>query len=97
MAVSVERPHALALALDDQPIAVMLDLVDPVRPGRNASACGVPSQPTLFVARFRVRIQKRGTYYFVLMLIAMYSAGALEHSASPKIAIIETAKRKSSQ
>ena len=38
--VASEQPHALALALDDQAIAVMLDFVDPIRPGRNlGSAC----------------------------------------------------------
>ena len=30
-----EKAHALALALDDQAVAVVLDLVKPVRPGRN--------------------------------------------------------------
>ena len=43
VAVPGEQPHALAVALNDQPIAVMLDFVDPFRPvgdfrrlGRNA-------------------------------------------------------------
>ena len=31
MAVSGEQPNALVLALDDQPIAVMLDLMEPIR------------------------------------------------------------------
>src|SRR4029450_7822030 len=35
IAVSGEQPNALALALDDQAIAVVLDLMKPVRPGRN--------------------------------------------------------------
>jgi hypothetical protein len=30
MAVPGEQPYALAFAMDDQPIAVMLDLMDPV-------------------------------------------------------------------
>ena len=29
-AVAGEQPHALALALDDQPVAVVLDFVNPV-------------------------------------------------------------------
>ena len=35
MAVAGEQPHALAVALDDQAIAVVLDFVDPVRPVGN--------------------------------------------------------------
>jgi hypothetical protein len=35
MAVAGEQPHALAVALDDQPVAVVLDLVDPLRAVRN--------------------------------------------------------------
>jgi hypothetical protein len=31
MAVEREQPHALAVALDDQAIAVVLDFVDPFR------------------------------------------------------------------
>ena len=32
MAIAGEQPHALAVALDDQAIAIMLDLVDPSVP-----------------------------------------------------------------
>ena len=32
VAVEGEQPHALALALNDQPVAVVLDFVDPFRP-----------------------------------------------------------------
>ena len=35
VAVAGEQAHALALALDDQAVAVVLDFVKPVRPGRN--------------------------------------------------------------
>ena len=35
MAVAGPQPHALAVALDDQAVAVMLDFVDPFRPVRN--------------------------------------------------------------
>jgi hypothetical protein len=38
--VEGEQPHALALALDDQPVAVVLDLVDPVRTGRDRRSAG---------------------------------------------------------
>ena len=34
------RAHALALALDDQPVAVMFDLVKPLRPVRHLGATG---------------------------------------------------------
>ena len=34
-AVAGEQPHALALALDDQPVAVVLDFVNPFRPVRD--------------------------------------------------------------
>src|SRR4051794_28639016 len=35
-----EQPHALVLALDDEPIAVMLYLVNPVGAGRNLNRPG---------------------------------------------------------
>jgi hypothetical protein len=35
VAVAGEQPYALALALDDQAIAVVLDLMEPLRPGGN--------------------------------------------------------------
>jgi hypothetical protein len=35
VAVFGEQPDALALALDDEPITVMLDLVKPIRAGRD--------------------------------------------------------------
>ena len=38
MAVAGEQPHALAVALNDQAIAVVLDFVDPFRPVRNFGA-----------------------------------------------------------
>ena len=40
VAVAGEQPHALALALDDQAVAVVLDLVDPLRPVRDLGAAG---------------------------------------------------------
>jgi hypothetical protein len=33
--IAGEQAHALAIALDDQAIAVVLDFVDPVRAGRS--------------------------------------------------------------
>ena len=48
VAVAGEQPHALAVALDDQAVAVVLDLVDPLRPVREPSAprseCRVQTQ-----------------------------------------------------
>ena len=38
MPVAGPQPHAVAIALDDQAIAVVLDLVNPVRPVRNRRA-----------------------------------------------------------
>ena len=35
MAVAGEQPHALAVALDDQAVAVVLDLMDPFRAVRD--------------------------------------------------------------
>ena len=40
MAVARGQPHALAGALDDQPVAVMLDLVDPLGTVRNFRSLG---------------------------------------------------------
>jgi hypothetical protein len=40
VAVAGEQPHALALALDDQAIAVMLDFVNPVRARGNLGSAG---------------------------------------------------------
>jgi hypothetical protein len=40
VAVPGEQPDPLAVALHDQPIAVMFDFVDPVRPGRHGRAAG---------------------------------------------------------
>jgi hypothetical protein len=40
MAVAGEQPHALSVALDDQAIAVVLDFVQPVGPGRNLGSAG---------------------------------------------------------
>ena len=36
MAVAGEKAHGRAVALDDQPVAVVFDLVNPVRPGRRS-------------------------------------------------------------
>jgi hypothetical protein len=44
MAVAGEHPHQLAVALDDQAVAAVLDFVDPVGPAkyrRGASGCTV--------------------------------------------------------
>ena len=38
--VAGEQPHALAVALNDQAIAVVLDFVDPLRPVRDFGAAG---------------------------------------------------------
>ncbi len=38
--VASEQPHALALALDDQAVAVVFDFVDPVGPRRNLGSAG---------------------------------------------------------
>ena len=38
--VAGEQPNALAVALNDQAIAVVLDLVNPFRPVRNLGAAG---------------------------------------------------------
>ena len=40
MAVAGEQRHAVVLALDDQAIAVMLDLVQPFRPIRDRFPAG---------------------------------------------------------
>jgi hypothetical protein len=40
MAIVREQPDALVILLDDQPIAVMLDFVNPVGASRNASGAG---------------------------------------------------------
>jgi len=40
VAVAGEQPHALALALDDQAIAVVFDFVEPVRPGGDFGSAG---------------------------------------------------------
>ena len=40
MAVAGEQPHALAVALDDQAVAVVLDFVDPFRPVGDFGAAG---------------------------------------------------------
>ena len=40
MAVAGPQPHALAVALHDQAIAVVLDFVDPVRAVGNLAAAG---------------------------------------------------------
>ena len=40
MAVAGEQPHALAVALDDQAVAVVLDFVDPFRPVRDFGSAG---------------------------------------------------------
>ena len=40
VAVAGEQPHALAVALDDQAVAVVLDLVDPFRAVRNLGRAG---------------------------------------------------------
>ena len=45
VAVAGEQPHALALALDDQAVAVVLDLVKPIRAGRDLSAAGRDAGP----------------------------------------------------
>jgi hypothetical protein len=40
VAVAGEQPHALGLALDDQPLAVVLDFVDPLGTVRDLSRLG---------------------------------------------------------
>jgi len=40
MAVAGEQPHALAFALNDQAIAVVLDFVNPFRAVRHLGAAG---------------------------------------------------------
>ena len=40
VAVPGPQPHALTVALDDQAVAVVLDLVDPLRPVRNLRRLG---------------------------------------------------------
>ena len=48
VAVAGPQPHALAVALDDQAVAVVLDFVDPLRAvrdfGRRGSGCKVQTQ-----------------------------------------------------
>ena len=41
VAVAGEQPHALGLALDDQPLAVVLDFVDPLGTVRDLSRVGM--------------------------------------------------------